>query len=139
MYYISTFLYLALLFTFDYTVMIKIYVTIYLEREKRLKSLVLLVLWVKWVVSPPLWYTLVSWVWGLHYHLVMTPLVELWSFIFYLVLAHLLCVVPWPPLVWWLNLITLFCYCYVTIWPLVPYSKCTQIYFMFYYGNHTKT
>ena len=44
---------LALLFNFAYIVMIKIYVTIYLEREKRLKSLVLLVLWVKWVVSPP--------------------------------------------------------------------------------------
>ena len=42
---------------------------------------------------------------GGSYHLVVTPLVDLWSFIFYLVLAPLLCVVPWPHLVWWLNLI----------------------------------
>ena len=40
--------------------MIQIYVTTYLEREKRLNSLVLLCLWVKWVDSPPLWYTLVN-------------------------------------------------------------------------------
>ena len=100
------FFYLALLFTSTYTVMIKIYVTINLKREKILKGLVLLVLWVKGDVSPPLWYTLVLWVWGLPHHLVVTPLVDLWSFIFYLLLTPLLCVVPWPPLVWWLNLIT---------------------------------
>ena len=97
---------LDLLFTSAYTLMITIYVTIYLEREKRLKSLDLLVLWVKGVISPPLWYTWVLWVWGLPYHLVVTPLVDLWSFIFYLVLSPLLCVVTWPPLVWWLKFIT---------------------------------
>ena len=52
--------------------MIKIYVIIYLEREKRLNSLVLLVLWVEGVVSPPLRYTLVLWVWGFPYHIVVS-------------------------------------------------------------------
>ena len=66
----------------------------YTLREKRLKSLVLLVLWVKGGCLP----TLDLWVWGLSYLLIMTPLVDFWSFIFYLVLALLLCV----PLVWWL-------------------------------------
>ena len=59
--------------------------------------------------------TLVLWVWGFPYHMFVTPLVDLWSFIFYLVLAPLLCVVPWPPLVWWLNLINF--YCFIVTWP----------------------
>ena len=47
------FLDLAWLFTFSYEMTIQIYVMIYLDREKRLNSLVLLVLWVEGVVSPP--------------------------------------------------------------------------------------
>ena len=108
-YYNNIILYLALLFTSSYTMMIRIYVIIYLDREKRLKSLVLLVLWVKWVVSPPLRYTLVLWVWRFPYHLILTPLVDLWSFIFYLVLEPFLCVV-------------------CDHMTYEPYSKCTQFY-----------
>ena len=105
--------------------MIKIYVTIYLEREKRLKSSVLLVLWVKGVVSLHLQYTLVLWVWGFPYHLVLTPSVDLWSFIFY---------VWYLDKLWYddLTLLLLLFYFYVTTWTLVPYSKCTQLYFMNY-------
>ena len=55
---------------------------------------------------PPLRYTLVLWVWWFPYHILVTPFVDLWSFIFYLILVPLLCVVPWPPLVWLLNLLT---------------------------------
>ena len=105
-------------------------------REKRLKSLVLFSLWVKWVVCPPLWYTLVSWVRGFSYHLLVTPFLtygpssSIWS-------QH-------PYYVWYLDylwydyltlLLLLFHY-YVTTWTLVPYSKCTKIYFMFYNHNH---
>ena len=92
-----------------YTVMIKIYMENmrqYTLREKRLKSLVLLVLWVKGVVCPPLWYTLDLWVWGLSYLLIMTPLVDLWSFIFLLGPSALLCV----SLVWWLLF-----YCFIVM------------------------
>ena len=87
------------------------HVTIYLEREKRLKFLVLLVMWVKGVVSPPLWYTMILWVWVFPYHLVVTLT---WLMVL-LVLAPLLYVVPWPPLVWWLNLIIF--YCFIVMWP----------------------
>ena len=76
--------------------MIKVYgthMTIYLEREK-IKFLGLIGLVGKRVVSPPSWYTLVLWVRRLPYHLVVTPLVNLWSYIFLLVLASLLFVVP---------------------------------------------
>ena len=53
-YYNSNFLDLDLLFTYAYIMMIKIYVTIYLEREKKLNSLVLFVVWVKEDVSQAL-------------------------------------------------------------------------------------
>ena len=67
-----------------YTVMIKLYgthMTIYLEKEK-IKVLGLVgPVGKREVICPPLWYTLVLWVWELSYLLFMTPLVDLWSFI----------------------------------------------------------
>ena len=77
-----------------YIVMIKIYETMYLEREKILKSLVLLFLWVKGVVCPPLWYTLILWVWGLSYLLIVTPFG--WLMALYLTWSyHSYCVYLW--------------------------------------------
>ena len=57
----------------------------YLERDKTFSSLVLLVLWEKWVVFPPLWLTLVLWVWGLHCHLIVTTFG--WIMVIYLLLG----------------------------------------------------
>ena len=63
--------------------------TIYLERKK-INVLGLVSPVVKGVVSPPLLYTLVLWVWGLPYHLILT----LSKLMVLLVLAPLLYVVP---------------------------------------------
>ena len=76
----------------------------------------------KRVDCPPLWYTLVLWVWGVSYLLIMTPSVDIWSFIFYLVLALLLCV----SLVWWLLF-----YGFISVRPLDHwYPILSQLNFM---------
>ena len=64
----------------------------YLEREKRLKSLVLLVLWVKGVVCPPLWYTLILWGMRVVLPSYCDPLWSTYGPLSYLVVALLLCV-----------------------------------------------
>ena len=95
--------------------------------RQRLNFLVLLVLWVKGVGNPPLWYTLVLWVWGFPYLLIVTPFG--WLMVLYLLLGPstlIVCTFTKSTLILWF----LFC---KTIRPLVPYPKSTFIlWFLFF-------
>ena len=102
-----------------YTMMIKIYETMYLEREKRLKSLVLSVLWVKGVGYPPLWYTLVLWIWGFPYLLIVTPFG--WVMVLDILLGR-------STLIYWLAMFlfscTLLLFCFVSYNIVIVHRNC---------------
>ena len=105
-YYSNTILDLDFLFTFTYTVMIKyIRDNIRWQREN-IKFIGLVGPMGKMGCFSTLTVHLGLMVWGFSHHIVVTPFFDLWSFIFYLVLVPLLCVVHGPSLVWLLNLIT---------------------------------
>ena len=94
---------------------------------QRLNSLVLLVLSVKGVVYPPLWYTLVLWVWGLPYLFIVTPFGLL--MVLYLLLGHsalIACTFGMMTFISWF----LFLYDHLTI---VPYCKSIELYCFYFH------